>query len=178
MIRRLRLLAVLATLATPHAAAAQSSATDIFSGFQTQSKDPIEVNSETLEVYEEGKQRVTVFSGGVTVTRGKTTLKAATIKLFSELEPTSADAFTRIEAAGKIWVNSGDQTVTGASAVVDMKAKTITVSGGVVLSQGSNILTGTRLVVNLATGRARVEGSTRGVFTPGEANPLQAPQAN
>ena len=177
MIRLLILIAALAFLAAP-AARAQSSATDIFSGFQTQSKDPIEVNSETLEVYEEGKQRITVFSGGVTVKRGKTTLKAATIKLFSELEPTSADAFTRIEAAGKIWVASGDQTVTGASAIVDMKAKTITVSGGVVLTQGTNILTGTRLVVNLATGRARVEGSTRGVFTPGEANPLQTPPGN
>ncbi|MCR4282247.1 MAG: LPS export ABC transporter periplasmic protein LptC [Bauldia sp.] len=176
--RRLALLGFVALLAAPAPAATQSSASDIFSGFQAQSNDPIEVNSETLEVYEEGKQRITVFSGGVTVRRGKTTLKAATITLYSELEATSADAFTRIEAAGKIWVNSGDQTVTGANAIVDMKSKTITVSGGVVLTQGSNILTGTRLVVNLATGRARVEGSTRGVFLPGSANPLQAPAAN
>lgn len=148
-------------------AAAQSSATDIFSGFQAQSSDPVEVSAETLEVYEEGNERITVFSGGVTVTRGRTVLKAATIKLFSSLDSTAADAFTRIEAEGKIWVNSGDQTVTGSSAVVDMGARTITVAGGVVLSQGNNVLTGTRLVVNLATGRARVEGATRGVFTPG-----------
>jgi lipopolysaccharide export system protein LptA len=52
-----------------------------------------------------------------------------------------------------------------------MGSRTITVSGGVVLTQGSNVLTGTRLVVNLATGRARVEGSTRGVFTPGGTAP-------
>lgn len=157
-------------LAVPGAAFAQSSASDMFAGFQAQSNDPIEVNSENLEVYEEGDQRVTVFSGGVVVTRGNTTLKAASIKLFSPLSTTTADAFTRIEAEGKIWVNSGDQTVTGQTAVVDMSARTITVSGGVVLTQGTNILTGTRLVVNLATGRARVEGSTRGVFSPGETN--------
>lgn len=173
--RGLAVLGFIAMLAMPAVASAQSSASDLFSGFQTQSKDPVEVNSETLEVYEQGKERVTVFSGGVTVRRGKTTLKAATITLYSALETTSADAFTRIEAAGKIWVNSGDQTVTGSNAVVDMKSKTITVSGGVVLTQGTNILTGTRLVVNLATGRARVEGATRGVFSPGEANPLQSP---
>lgn len=146
---------------------AQSSASDIFSGFQSQSTDPVEVNSDSLEVYEEGDSRITVFSGGVTVTRGNTTLKAATLKLYSPLDATAADAFTRIEASGKIWVNSGNQTVTGSSAVVDMKARTITVSGGVVLTQGSNVLTGTQLVVNLATGRARVEGATRGVFQPG-----------
>jgi len=175
MMRATVLLSLIAALAVPTPGATQSSATDIFSGFQTKSKDPVEVSADTLEVYEQGAQRITVFSGGVTVKRGKTTLKAATITLYSSLESTSADAFTRIEAAGKIWVNSGDQTVTGASAVVDMKSKTITVAGGVVLTQGANILTGTRLVVNLATGRARVEGSTRGVFSPGEANPLQAP---
>lgn len=159
--------AIVLALAWFTPAAAQSSATDIFSGFQAQSSDPVEVSAETLEVYEEGNQRITVFSGGVTVTRGKTVLKATTIKLFSSLDSTAADAFTRIEAEGKIWVNSGDQTVTGSSAVVDMGARTITVAGGVVLSQGNNVLTGTRLVVNLATGRARVEGSTRGVFAPG-----------
>jgi lipopolysaccharide export system protein LptA len=156
-------------LAVP--ASAQSSATDIFSGFQAKSTDPVEVSAETLEVYEEGDRRITVFSGGVTVTRGRTTLKAATITLYSSLEATSADAFTRIEASGKVWVNSGDQTVTGAAAAVDMASKTITVSGGVVLTQGTNVLTGTQLVVNLATGRARVEGSTRGVFTPGGTTP-------
>jgi lipopolysaccharide export system protein LptA len=165
MMRLLAAAGIVLLLVSP--ASAQSSATDIFSGFQAKSSDPVEVNAETLEVYEEGDQRITVFSGGVTVTRGRTTLKAATITLYSSLEATSADAFTRIEASGKVWVNSGDQTVTGASAAVDMGSRTITVSGGVVLTQGSNVLTGTRLVVNLATGRARVEGSTRGVFTPG-----------
>jgi lipopolysaccharide export system protein LptA len=165
--RLLAVVVMIAGFAGP--AVAQSSATDIFSGFQDQSSDPVEVTAETLEVYEEGDQRITVFSGGVTVKRGRTTLKASSIKLYSPLQSTSADAFSRIEADGKIWVNSGDQTVTGNSASVDMGSQTITVSGGVVLTQGSNVLTGTRLVVNLETGRARVEGSTRGVFTPGGA---------
>jgi lipopolysaccharide export system protein LptA len=169
MTRVLLAFAFAAALMLPAPLAAQSSATDIFTGFQAKSTDPVEVSAETLEVHEEGDQRITVFSGGVTVVRGRTTLKASAIKLYSSLDTLSADAFTRIEADGKIWVNSGDQTVTGSAAVVDMKSKTITVSGGVVLTQGSNVLTGTRLVVNLATGRARVEGATRGVFTPGGA---------
>ena len=58
-----------------------------------------------------------------------------------------------------------------------MKANTITVSGGVVLSQGANVITGSRLVVNLATGRARVEQEAgkqiRGVFSPGAATVRQ-----
>jgi len=169
MRRRFGLIAlIIATVASP---ALGDTTADIFGGFQSKSKDPIQVDAQALETYEEGTQRISVFSGGVTVKRGNTLMKAATIKLFSSLDAAAASAFTRIEAGGKISVTSGDQTVTGDSAVVDMKANTITVSGGVVLSQGANVITGSRLVVNLATGRARVEQEAgkqiRGVFSPG-----------
>lgn len=173
MIRHTRLLvflALAAALAGPLAATAEEAA-DIFAGFQAKSTDPIEVSSATLEVYEQDKQRVSVFSGGVTVKRGNTTMKAGEIKLYSPLDSKSAEGFTRIEADGKIIVLSGGQKVTGGSAVVDMAASTITVAGGVVLSQGPNVITGSRLVVNLKTGRARVEQAPgqqiRGVFSPG-----------
>jgi lipopolysaccharide export system protein LptA len=104
------------------------------------------------------------------VRRGNTTLRAGEIKLYSPLDGSTADGFTRIEASGKVIVDSGGQTVSGETAVVDMKSRTITVSGGVVLTQGENIISGSRLVVNLATGEARVEQAPgqriRGVFTP------------
>jgi lipopolysaccharide export system protein LptA len=157
--------------------AGADSTSDIFAGFQSKSKDPVQVDATALEVYEEDKQRVSVFSGGVTVKRGNTLLKAQTIRLYSGTESTSTSAFTRIEAEGKIYVSSGAQTVTGETAVVDMKTNTITIAGGVVLSQGTNVITGSRLVVNLKTGRARVEQDPgkqiRGVFSPGDANLLQ-----
>jgi lipopolysaccharide export system protein LptA len=147
--------------------AAAEGAADLFSGFQTKSNAPVQVDAQTLEVYEEGKERIAVFSGNVTVTRGDTMLKAASIKLHQDLQAAKADAFTKIEAEGGISVKSKDQTLTGKTAVVDMTSNSIVVSGGVVLSQGTNVLTGTRLVVDLATGRARIEGGTvRGVFTP------------
>lgn len=169
MMHRLGLIALLiAGFAAP---ALADSAADIFAGFQSKSKDPVQVESEALEVFEEGTQRVSVFSGGVTVKRGNTLMKAGTIKLYSSTDAATSSAFTRIEADGKIYVSSGDQKVTGSTAVVDMKANTITVAGGVVLSQGANVITGSRLVVNLATGRARVEQDggkqIRGVFSPG-----------
>lgn len=162
-------LAIVAAFAAAPARA--DSTADIFAGFQAKSNDPVQVDAASLEVYEENKLRVSVFSGGVVVKRGNTVLKAGTIKLFSPSEGATPEAFTRIEASGKISVSSGDQTVTGGSAVVDMKASTITVAGGVVLSQGSNVISGSRLVVNLKTGRARVEQDAgkqiRGVFSPG-----------
>lgn len=158
-------------LAVPAAPALAQGAADIFTGFQAKSNDPVEVDAQSLEIYEEGNQRISVFSGGVEVRRGNTLIRAATIKLFSALDMSSPDAFTRIEAGGDVFVRSGEQTVTGKSAVVDMTTSTIVIGGGVVLAQGTNVITGSRLVVNLATGRARVEQETgkriRGVFAPG-----------
>jgi len=161
------LIAVVVVVAAACGPVHAETAADLFSGFQAKSTDPVQVDAESLEVYEQGKQRVSVFSGHVVVTRGDTRLEAATITLYSDAGASRVDAFNRIEAGGGVFVKSRNQTVTGKTAVVNMDTRTITVSGDVVLSQGGNVLTGSQLVVNLATGRARLEGGqVRGLFTP------------
>jgi lipopolysaccharide export system protein LptA len=167
------IVAAFAMLATAALAAAQP-ASDIFKGFRSSSKDPINIDAKALEIAEEGKQRISVFSGGVTVRRGDTTLRANTIKLFEDLAGTAPkkNQFSRIEAAGSVSVVSGTQTVTGNNAVFNTGANTIVLSGDVVLKQGTNRISGDRLVIDLNTGRARVEqskggGQIKGVFTPG-----------
>ena len=167
MIRHLLIAAAVALAVSP---ALADQTADIFGGFQAKSTDPIQVDAASLETFEEGAQRISVFSGGVTVKRGNTTMTAGQIKLYSGLEGEAASSFTRIEASGKIRVTSKDQVVTGDTAVVDMATNTITVDGNVVLSQGANVISGAKLVVNLATGRARVDQAPgkqiRGVFSP------------
>jgi lipopolysaccharide export system protein LptA len=155
-------------------------ASDLFTGFQTNSKDPVQIDAASLEISEEGEQRISIFEGNVIVRRGETVLRAKTIRVFSDLSDNRPkdQAFSRIEATGDIEVKSGEQTVTAADIVVDMGKQTITLTGSVVLSQGSNVITGDRLVIDLASGRARVEQNAgkpiRGVFTPG-AGMLAAP---
>lgn len=157
----------MAFIAAP--AAAQS--TDVFKGFSASSKAPIEVDAETLEITEEENERISTFAGGVTVRRGNTTMKAGTIKLYSAKDGGDSNAFNRMEATGTVYVNSGNQTVTGSRAVVDNNAQTITLVGNVVLSQGKNVIAGERLIINMATGMARVEQKPgeriQGVFNPG-----------
>src|SRR5437588_8776251 len=106
MIRRRLGLAVPAVLVaailaggTGHAAPAKSggaaaatnsngagSDSDVFTGFQANSKDPIQVDAKTLEIYNENKQRISVFSGNVVVTRGPTIMHATSMKLYSDLD--------------------------------------------------------------------------------------------
>ncbi|HEV7286452.1 MULTISPECIES: LptA/OstA family protein [Kaistia] len=192
-------------------ARAQSSA-DLFKGFQTGQKGPVNVEADSLDVVEKDGQRISTFTGNVTVTRGDSVLKAGKISIFSagsKTAPKAADAkaadanpadakatdakpaaankeasqlegnlpgagsFTRIEASGKVYVNSGAQTATGDTAVVDMVGKLVTLSGNVVLSQGPNVITGNKLTWDMTTGRARVDqkpgARIRGIFTPGSA---------
>ena len=56
-------------------------------------------------------------------------------------------------------VVSKDQNATGDLGVYDVKTKTITLTGNVVVSQGKNVLRGERVVVNTETGDARMESS-------------------
>lgn len=198
-------------------ARAQANA-DLFKGFQTGQKGPVNVEADSLDVVEKDGQRISTFTGNVTVTRGDSVLKAGKISIFSagsktapkdgkpadgkdadgktadaadakpaaankeasQLEGTlpGAGSFTRIEASGKVYVNSGQQTATGDNAVVDMVGKLVTLTGNVVLSQGPNVITGDKLTWDMTTGRARVDqkpgARIRGIFTPG-STPGKAP---
>lgn len=152
-------------------AAAQTG--DLFTGFQSKSTDPVQIDAASLEISEQDKQRTSVFDGNVVVRRGETVLRAKTIRVFSDLSDKRPknQAFSRIEASGNIEIKSGDQTVTSADVIVDMGRQTITLTGNVVLSQGSNVITGDRLIIDLASGKARVEQTAgkpiRGVFSAG-----------
>lgn len=177
---------------------------------------PIEVEAASLEVSETENERIVTFTGGVVVTRGATSIRAATIVLYSDLERPAPDAapaaagpaegavagavpavpaqqfaaanaapaqetipanqtFKRIEATGGVVVNSGDQSATGSAASFNMLTQMITLSGNVRLAQGGNIITGERLVIDLANSTARVEQGggerIRGTFIPGAAPP-------
>ncbi len=64
-------------------------------------------------------------------------------------------------------VTQKDQVVTGETAVFDTKTNLVTMLGGVVLTQGKNVLRGDRLMVDMTTGVSRVEsdsGRVQGLF--------------
>ena len=177
--------AATATAPAPAAAPAKADATadapagdttQLFAGFGAKSKDPIQVDADKLEIYVEGDQRVSVFSGGVVVVRGDSTLKAAKIKLYSDKnssDTSNTNSFNRMEATGSVYVTSKDQTAVGQSAVVDNKTQLITLVGNVVLTQGKNVVVGDKLVIDMRTSKATVIQTPgkriKGVFTPKDA---------
>src|SRR5262249_32351134 len=80
-------------------------------------------------------------------TAGKTTLGGTR----------GAQNIRRIEARGGVTVLTKEQSASGDLGIYDLKTKTITLSGNVVVSQGQNVIHGERVVVDTETGNARVE---------------------
>ena len=72
--------------------------------------------------------------------------------------------------------------MTGEAAVFDTKSNLITMLGGIVLTQGKNVLRGDRLMVDMTTGVSRVEsdsGRVQGLFqSSGQGSPTIIPGAS
>jgi lipopolysaccharide export system protein LptA len=168
--------AVLIAASAP--ATAQSKLANAFSGFSVNSDKPINIASDALEVRDE--EQLAIFEGNVNVVQGDVTLKTKVLRVSydGKVGGGGQQQIRRLEALGKVLVETKDQTVTGDHAVFEMKENIITVDGDVVLTQGGNILRGSKLVVDLNTSRSRLEahksgkgGRVTGSFVPSSPRP-------
>ena len=180
MISRPAILTALAVLALAAPARAQQphpAAAPPFQGAGQNQDQPVQIEAATLEVRDKNKQAT--FSGNVQVTQGDTTMHCQSLVVFYGQEaglggdgaaataaakaspgmPQGAQNIRRIEARGGVTVTTKDQNASGDLGVYDLKTKTITLSGNVVVSQGQNVIHGERVVVETTTGYARVESA-------------------
>jgi lipopolysaccharide export system protein LptA len=170
-------------------------------GFSQNRDQPIQIESNSLEMRD--KKKEATFSGNVKVVQGDTTMTSKTLVVFYEQSqapgaapatassktgaaarnappmqsstpgPGGASSIKRLEAHGNVVVTQKDQVVTGETAVFDTKTNLITMLGGVVLTQGKNVLRGDRLLVDMTTGVSRVEsdsGKVQGLFVSSGQN--------
>ena len=155
------MLAALCLLAGAAPVLAQSGESRM-TGLKLSGNDPIQIESDKLEVREQ--ENKAVFTGNVSVTQGPTLLKAGTMTVFYAAggegsAATGSSAIDRLEAEGKVYVKSGTQVATGDKGVFDMKSEVLVLSGKeVVLSDGPNVLVGCKLTAFMKTGRAQVDG--------------------
>ena len=111
------------------------------------------------------KSQSAVFSGDVVVTQGDAMLK--TQRLVVHYDGSAAGGvnqrISKLEASGRVYISSKDQTATGERATFDMNQQLMVMTGGeVVLSQGPNVVVGNKLTVNLKTGKADLEAKNTG----------------
>jgi len=149
---------------------AQSGATSQVSGLKLSGDQPIQIESDKLEVRQ--ADSVAVFSGNVTVTQGPTTLKAGKMTVYYVKDANAAKGAAAGASAmtgsanidhlvvdNKVYMKSNDQIATGDNGTFDMKTQVLVLSGKeVVLSQGPNVLKGCKLTVQMKSGLAQVDG--------------------
>jgi len=163
---------VLLLLGTGHSFA-QSSATSQIPGLKLSGDQPIQIESDKLEVRQ--AESMAVFSGNVTVNQGPTLLKAGKMTVYYVKDPNAAkgaaagaSAMTgsanidHLVVENRVYIKSNDQIATGDSGNFDMKTQVLVLQGKeVVLSQGDNVLKGCKLTVQMKSGLGNVEGCPR-----------------
>jgi lipopolysaccharide export system protein LptA len=76
---------------------------------------------------------------------------------------------TFLEAAGNVVIETTQQRITGTWAKMDVKSNQVTVGGNVVVTQGSTVLHGQQLFVDLDKNTSEMTGGrVRGRFVPGQ----------
>ena len=128
------------------------------------SNAPIDFNAQHMELQDKANR--VLFSGSVQIRQAEMMLEAArvTVAYTGQITDGSPEV-SRLDAAGGVTVTRPDQRATGQFAVYDVNKRIITMVGGVTLNQGANTVSGGRLVINLDTGRATIDGSGVGGST-------------
>lgn len=148
---------------------------------------PIKIDADSLEVQQ--AKNLAIFKGNVEAVQGRINMRANEIRVWYQPksakkagkspaggDPASGGTIIRIDAIGKVFVSSPDETAQGDTGVYDVPNKRIILTGNVVLTRGGNIIRGEKLTLNMATGRSEIQGGkqrVRGIFLPPKENKLK-----
>jgi lipopolysaccharide export system protein LptA len=127
------------------------------------SNAPVDVSADRIEVQDRADRAV--FAGNVKARQGELTLDTARLTLAY----TSGDGIkiNRLDASGGVVVTSPSETARGNFAVYDLDRKLITLVGDVRLAREGSTINGSRLLIDLNSGRAVMDGGAPGVGQSG-----------
>lgn len=122
------------------------------------SNAPVDVAADRIEVQDRADRAV--FSGNVVARQADLTLTAP--RLTVAYSNNGGIEIDRIDATGGVTVRSPSETAVGQYAIYDLNGRLITLIGGVTLTRGESQVRGGRLVIDLRSGRAVVDGRAAG----------------
>lgn len=146
---------------SPIGALAQSTNLSVDSG-AFDSGLPVEVSADTFSVDQQNGQAV--FDGNVLVVQGDVRMSAGKVVIVYSTDEGSANGIDQLVASGGVTFVTPTDAAEAADAVYSVTGSTVTLTGDVLLTQGQNALSGEKLVVDLTSGAAQMEGRVRTVF--------------
>ena len=127
------------------------------------SNAPVDVAADRIEVQDRADRAV--FAGNVKVRQGTLTLDTA--RLTVAYSSGGGIQIRRLDAAGGVTVTSPSETARGNFGVYDLDARLITLVGDVRLARDGSTINGSRLLIDLQSGRAVIDGGAPGVGQSG-----------
>lgn len=118
------------------------------------SNAPVDFAADTSELQSRADR--VVIAGNVRIEQAGLTLRAGRVTI--AYSDGGQLQINRIDATGGVTVTKGGDTASGSSAIYDLDRRLITLLGNVELTQGPNRLSGGRMVIDLSSGRASVDG--------------------
>lgn len=122
------------------------------------SSAPVNYEADRIELQD--KQKRVILSGNVAVSQGDLKLRGA--RMTVAYTDAGGVKIQRVDAAGGVVASRGNETARGDVAIYDFNRRIITMVGNVALQRGNDTMRGGRLVINLASGLASVEGRGSG----------------
>jgi lipopolysaccharide export system protein LptA len=127
------------------------------------SKEPIEIESDELEVVSESKSRRLIFTGNVRVSQGEVRLHTAFLEA---TYPKGASQPDRLDARGSVRVLEGDREVRCIEATYLREEGVVYCRGEAILVQGCDEVRGHEIEFDLDRERVRVIGAASVVIHP------------
>lgn len=126
---------------------------------------PVEVTSDSLDVNQaDGSAE---FLGNVVVVQGEMKLAADKVLVIYKTEQKGIE---RLEALGSVLLVSGPDAAEAERAEYTIDSGTIVMTGNVLLNQPAGTLASERLVVNLTSGTAQMDGRVKTILNPDGGN--------
>ena len=153
--RRAWLLALPAAAAIAQAALGQGAGSSL-KGHDTDA--PVDVAADRIEVQDRADRAI--FSGNVEVRQGS--LRLSTARLTIAYANADGIEIRRLEASGGVILRSPTETARSRFAIYDLDRRVVTMLGNVTLTRSDANVPGGRLVIDLDSGRAVMDGGAAG----------------
>lgn len=122
------------------------------------SRAPVDVAADRIELQDRADRAL--LSGNVEIRQGDMTLKAPRVTV--AYTRAGGTEIQRLDANGGVTVTSPTETARSQFAIYDFDRRVITMLGGVTLNRNGSNVNGARLVIDLNSGRAAMDGSAVG----------------
>ena len=117
---------------------------------------PVDVAADRIEVQDRNNRAI--FAGNVEARQGSLRLNSARLTVVYAGGGGGGTQIERLEASGGVVLRSPSETARSNFAIYDLDRRIVTMIGNVALDQGGNHVEGGRLVLDLDTRRAVMDG--------------------